>query len=483
MRKSGERMFLHAMFAKANRSKLPALVAASLLASVVAGEPCSAERRGLDPQGLSLAPGSAIRGTKGRSFSFATYGQSVPYFLGTLEGNIVEIGNTEGYLALRAAARGFHATVIETTRRGASLFRYSLCMNPLVRSRVNLLSYRGPLAKEHPERLLKQVLKKVDIMVVHAEDTMALFANATALFAKAKRVALLFEGAADYIDLLRDSGLQIQTVGETSLFAVKSLPRCITPPFSKRVDARSPCGVFRIYVNAKGKMRHSSFPIREEDFLINKRFLDIGAGVGWTTLAAASCGIHVVSVEPFRKYTSFLKAGICANAFGSLVKLIKVGLDTKEQSCDVYSKLDMQTSHNVCDTSAKAAETRKDLVAKGFVKTGALQLKTLDQLMETGGLGSVPFDAMRLDVEGSELRVLLGGNGFFSSRLAPRAVLVDMMSLRQKLQTGRGASAMLAIRVFLESHGYHNKETDDLEGDAWANRVDGSDLWFVRKET
>jgi len=214
----------------------------------------------------------------------------------------------------------------------------------------------------------------------------------------------------------------------------------------------------------------------------NGRLLDIGANLGWFSLAAASCGFDVVAIEPFAMNQALVEASTCANGFHNEIKLIKSGLDTVARTCSLYQipHVNIGDTHSVCSTSVDGEEMRRNFESKGYKKLGTTQTTTLDELYRTKALGTRKFDILKIDVEGFESRILLGGNAFMGSELAPESILIEMASQNQQLATGRGGDTLVMIRSMLEAHGYTHEPTHNLHGDGFVRAIDGQDVLFVK---
>ncbi|XRB17797.1 methyltransferase [Pseudoscourfieldia marina] len=102
----------------------------------------------------------------------------------------------------------------------------------------------------------------------------------------------------------------------------------------------------------------------------NGRLLDIGANLGWFSLAAASCGFDVVAIEPFAMNQALVEASTCANGFHNEIKLIKSGLDTVARTCSLYQipHVNIGDTHSVCSTSVDGEEMKRNFESKGYKK-------------------------------------------------------------------------------------------------------------------
>lgn len=199
-------------------------------------------------------------------------------------------------------------------------------------------------------------------------------------------------------------------------------------------------------------------------------------------LAAASCGFDVVAIEPFAMNQALVEASSCANGFHNEIKLIKSGLDTVARTCSLYQvpHVNIGDTHSVCSTSVDGEEMKRNFESEGYKKLGTTETTTLDELYRTKALGTRKFDILKIDVEGFESRVLLGGNAFFGSELAPASILIEMTSPTQKTATGRGGDTLVMIRSMLEAYGYTHAATHNLHGDGFVRAIDGQDMLFVK---
>lgn len=73
---------------------------------------------------------------------------------------------------------------------------------------------------------------------------------------------------------------------------------------------------------------------REENPENEVYFLDIGANIGWYTLAAASLGFKTLAFEPFNENLHYIEQSLLVNeGFSDLVTVYDYALGDKESQC------------------------------------------------------------------------------------------------------------------------------------------------------
>jgi FkbM family methyltransferase len=158
------------------------------------------------------------------------------------------------------------------------------------------------------------------------------------------------------------------------------------------------------------------------------KLIDLGANVGYYTLAAASAGSRVLAVEALPKNYSLLVNSAARNCFTSVVPL-----------------------------HAAIYERTGTLYMRGFSAWGQVSAEhsglevpsiTLDEL--AGVYGFTDADVLKMDVEGAELAVLKGGAAFFAGAAQLRVIFeanaYASLQFRYRLDT--------LLREF-ESFGFH----------------------------
>lgn len=188
--------------------------------------------------------------------------------------------------------------------------------------------------------------------------------------------------------------------------------------------------------------------------------VDVGANVGWFTLVALHLGHTVVAFEPFERNAELLCSSVQAvHNYKSRFRLVRLGLDHKERKCELFQQMDVNIgdTHSVCDQ-----ETKKTFVEKNYQSLGWMNTTTLDDAVRIGTFSMIDMvDVMKIDVEGFEPSVFLGGNKFFQSDLAPRFIFVELVSERMGEVQGlhdRGKHRLRSVLLTLANYGY---EIDD----------------------
>lgn len=124
-------------------------------------------------------------------------------------------------------------------------------------------------------------------------------------------------------------------------------------------------------------------------------FVDIGSNVGsYTVLAAGGVGSHVISIEPIPATFSVLQRNVLLNELTGRVDLHDIGLSSRRSELRFTSDLDT-LNHVMAD-----AEEGNPV---------HIQTAPLDGLLD----GRVP-SVVKIDVEGYEREVLIGGAKTFS---------------------------------------------------------------------
>ncbi len=140
-------------------------------------------------------------------------------------------------------------------------------------------------------------------------------------------------------------------------------------------------------------------------------FLDIGANVGAYTLLAASLATNgrVIGVEPMPETFARLEENIMRNGLIDRVDLVNKALGKESGFVMFQAQVPSTHSHVVVDAGARDNEVR-------------IPCTTLDELAEE--LRITRCDFVKIDVEGYEEHVILGGRNFFKA-LAPKIVLFE----------------------------------------------------------
>lgn len=168
-------------------------------------------------------------------------------------------------------------------------------------------------------------------------------------------------------------------------------------------------------------------------------FWDIGANLGTHIVYLNSLGYHGIAFEPMPGNIRLLRSTLCANDPNQeRVGLITLGLSDKPAVCDVYvppgNKGDGVVSCPVGDDPAQ----RKGISTEGYIPNGQIEVVRLDDLFFIPGQDDTlsnhtktpHIGALKLDVEGFELKVVEGGRRFFTAAKIP-FIAMEVWNLRE----------------------------------------------------
>lgn len=149
--------------------------------------------------------------------------------------------------------------------------------------------------------------------------------------------------------------------------------------------------------------------------------LDIGANIGWFTLAAAYAGHRVIALEPVAGNIDYINHSLCLATpdVRNRVTVVHSGLGLQDgQVCELWHQ---QTGNEgnfrtVCGGKALDSSLK-------YSKFGVVHLTKLDTLVQSG---TIPIDTkdkvlVKIDVEGFEPFVFMGGMKFLR-RVQPKVV-------------------------------------------------------------
>jgi len=126
-------------------------------------------------------------------------------------------------------------------------------------------------------------------------------------------------------------------------------------------------------------------------------FYDVGANTGYYGVMAGYLGkgkIQCYSFEPIKEYCDCLQESIRLNHLENVVKVFNIGLGNKNSKEDLY-------------LSGSGSSFSKDFSRKINIPKRTVEIRKLDDIIQEKNLEKPDF--IKIDVEGYEYNVLLGG--------------------------------------------------------------------------
>jgi FkbM family methyltransferase len=160
-------------------------------------------------------------------------------------------------------------------------------------------------------------------------------------------------------------------------------------------------------------------------------FFDIGANVGWFSLAAAKSGklLHCYAFEPVGPIFKNLKRNIELNAYSDLIQPYNFGFADKAGSLEFFY-----------DKTFSGKSSKENLIDSPHLEKVSVDLVMLDAFIKEHNIQKIDF--IKCDVEGGELSVLKGAT-YTLEHFQP----IVMMEL---------------LRKWSKKFGYHPNEVIDL---------------------
>ena len=156
-------------------------------------------------------------------------------------------------------------------------------------------------------------------------------------------------------------------------------------------------------------------------------FMDIGGNIGTHTLYMELLGYPGIVFEPMPANEELLRSSLCANDPDYHVTLFTKGLSDETNLCNVYNPAGNKGDGVVsCPNSEKAGMSIDE-----FILSGRLEVTTLDDLLGPEvRQAPFPVGALKVDVEGFELKVTRGAREFLSHAKIP-FIVMETWNLRQ----------------------------------------------------
>jgi FkbM family methyltransferase len=173
-------------------------------------------------------------------------------------------------------------------------------------------------------------------------------------------------------------------------------------------------------------------------------FVDIGANVGWYTMMMAAMGVNVIAFEPMEQNLHLIRKTLCNpenSYFSDRVVVYPTGLSETTQTCVLFSGKD-----NVGDGVTSCVDDMSTFVPwEGYDIRGYIPVDRIDNILSAAGRNIV---LVKMDTEGSEANVLLGGPTFFLNSKIP---LIMSEFNPHDLMKKRGGDGERFMRNFLDA--------------------------------
>lgn len=222
-----------------------------------------------------------------------------------------------------------------------------------------------------------------------------------------------------------------------SYFSKASKP-LITPYGFKLIGSNS----IHHHAMQEGTFEPEEVALFKEQFFQADIFVDVGSNIGFYACLARSAGRHVVAVEPLPKNLEYLSTNLLANGWKD-VEVFPVGLSESPGLATLYGA--SSTGASLIGNWAGASAF--------FHRT--IPISTLDILLGNRFVGKKIF--IKIDVEGVEYSVLLGGEGVM--QMQPKPTWVLEVCLNQFHPKGVNPDFKDVFDLFWR-HGYEARTAD-----------------------
>lgn len=126
-------------------------------------------------------------------------------------------------------------------------------------------------------------------------------------------------------------------------------------------------------------------------------FYDIGANTGYYGILAGYLGkgkIKCYSFEPVKEFCDCLQESICLNRLEDIIKVFNFALGNEDNRKNLY-------------LAGSGSSFDKDFIGKSDIQKRTVEMRKLDNIVQSANLEKPDF--IKIDVEGYEYNVLLGG--------------------------------------------------------------------------
>lgn len=160
----------------------------------------------------------------------------------------------------------------------------------------------------------------------------------------------------------------------------------------------------RVWDNAKTK--HMLIQLRK----IGRSavLLDVGANIGWFSLAAAYDGHRVIAIEPHRANLELFRHSLCLAPpeVRERITILNYGLGAKDGGkCELWQQPSVNRGNAITICSPKTrASMIQDMRESNYEKSSVVHIKSLDSLIRKGRLKMLKGDkvVLKLHIEGYE---------------------------------------------------------------------------------
>ncbi len=159
-------------------------------------------------------------------------------------------------------------------------------------------------------------------------------------------------------------------------------------------------------------------------------FVDVGANIGWFSLAAAYAGHRVIAIEPHLENIELFRHSLCLAPpeVRARVTLLPYGLGEQDgRKCELWQRPSVNRGDTitVCSPRSRAALVQ-DMRESNHVKLGVVHLKSLDSLIRNRRIKMLKGDnvILKLHVEGYEPYAWAGMRAFLR-KMRPSVVYTE----------------------------------------------------------